>query len=387
MKLIISSLVVLLIVSASSTHSKTQFIKYKKYLIPISAETTLRPADSAVKPRVIITTDLGSTGDPDDYQTLIHALLNADKFELIGIVGSRPTGNASDIQSVISAYANDFNRTSNSLNAPSFPNPSSIAVKQGATSNPTSITPDTNISAGAQFIIDTALADTSKPLYVLGWGSLTDVAQAIHENDSIVPYLRLVSIGSTNSGYRTCCTYFDPYSRDYLYNNYTANADPDQNLWWVEGETSFRGMWGADGAGATAYENSVVAHVTQKGCLGKVWDENPIDHSFNSNGELIRPFSGDYPTTLFIMNSASQRNDPSIATYAGRYHNSTQRPFYWTEINENVLGNQCGEENSARGRGGNSCWGAGLLNQNIQNIGSDFIAASNRLETTRSYCD
>lgn len=384
-------------------HAETQFIKYKKYLIPIS--TSLRPADNALKPRVIITTDLSPDGDQDDHQTMVHALLNSDKFDLRGIVASIPgadtaSGTLVEIQDIIRAYQADFDRSSNSLNSANkyVRFPLSI-VSLGRTSalpnaNPSLSQvqdPSGNISDGAQRIIDEVYADTSTPLYVLGWGSLTDLATAVIADPGIVPYLRIISVGSTNSGYRPCCPDFDPYARDYLYSNYTQNSDEDMNLWWVEMETAFRGLYGVDSV-LESYEagsNSVFNHVSERGCLGEVWLEHDKPGvPFPYQGNSTRPFSGDYLTTLFVMDPPNLRNNPQLDSNSGKYYNSTTAPaLHWTERNEDSRGTACGQENNQYGRGGNSCWGAEYIYQKAQNeIANDFKAVSNRLEPNQSYC-
>ncbi len=46
-------------------------------------------SQNADKPRVIISTDIGGS-DPDEYQSMVHFLLYADKFEIEGLVSSPP---------------------------------------------------------------------------------------------------------------------------------------------------------------------------------------------------------------------------------------------------------------------------------------------------------
>src|SRR3546814_5387576 len=61
------------------------------------------------KPRILISTDIGGS-DPDDIQSMVHALLYADEYRLVVLV-SNPTkhgGRTSDIHKVIDAYAKDY---------------------------------------------------------------------------------------------------------------------------------------------------------------------------------------------------------------------------------------------------------------------------------------
>src|SRR3990170_5075936 len=62
------------------------------------------------KPRVVISTDIGGS-DPDDFQSMVHALLYADKFQIEALI-STPTkhgGRTSHIHEVIDKYALDYN--------------------------------------------------------------------------------------------------------------------------------------------------------------------------------------------------------------------------------------------------------------------------------------
>ena len=53
----------------------------------LSACALPRPAATPVKPRVIVSTDIGGT-DFDDFQSLVHLLLYADMIELDGLLAS-----------------------------------------------------------------------------------------------------------------------------------------------------------------------------------------------------------------------------------------------------------------------------------------------------------
>ena len=114
--------------------------------------------------------------------------------------------------------------------AKGFPAPERLrqVVKQGAVgkapakgwSKPTE---------GSKWIITQAKRKDKRPLWVLVWGSITDVAQAVHDAPSIKAKLRVYSIGSWN-------TAMDRAARDYLFREH-----PD--LWWIENDTTFRGMY------------------------------------------------------------------------------------------------------------------------------------------------
>ena len=71
---------------------------------------------------------------------------------------------------------------------------------------------------------------------MLTWGSMTDLAQALHDDPSIQGKIKVYSIGAWN-------TQQDPAARDYVYNNF-------KNLWWIENDSTFRGMYVDDAGNA-----------------------------------------------------------------------------------------------------------------------------------------
>jgi Protein of unknown function (DUF1593) len=44
-------------------------------------------SDTTVRPRVLVSTDIGGT-DPDDFQSLVHLLVCADRFDIEGLISS-----------------------------------------------------------------------------------------------------------------------------------------------------------------------------------------------------------------------------------------------------------------------------------------------------------
>ena len=82
---------------------------------------------------------------------------------------------------------------------------------------------------GSRLIIERTKVNDDRPLWILLWGGMADVAQAIHDDPSIKPRLRVYSIGSWN-------TRQDVASRDYVFKNHS-------DLWWIECDTTFRGMY------------------------------------------------------------------------------------------------------------------------------------------------
>src|SRR5436853_5312571 len=58
--------------------------------------------------RVLVSTDVGGT-DPDDFQSLVHLLVYADRFDLEGLISSPyGPGRKKHILEVIDSYAQDY---------------------------------------------------------------------------------------------------------------------------------------------------------------------------------------------------------------------------------------------------------------------------------------
>lgn len=70
-------------------------------------------ATDLVKPRVLISTDIGGT-DPDDNQSMAHLLMYTDCFDLEGLVSSPSYGSGSreEILRMIDLYEKDLPKLS-----------------------------------------------------------------------------------------------------------------------------------------------------------------------------------------------------------------------------------------------------------------------------------
>jgi hypothetical protein len=268
-----------------------------------SAETLKGGALAGERPRIIVSTDIGGS-DPDDVQSLVHYLLYADVFETEGIISSPPgKGRTSDIQRVLDAYAADF--TALRERSPEYPDPADLraGVKQGALE----AAPAAGISVsteGSRWIVARARAASDRPLWVLAWGSLADVAQAVHDAPDIKPRLRLYSIGSWNTAQ-------DPAARAYLFDHH-----PD--LWWIENDTTFRGMYlGGDQAGDLDNGRFVEQHVRSHGALGACF--------WAAKREIKM---GDTPSVLYLLRGTP--SDPTRPSWGGRFIAPLpERPAYW----------------------------------------------------------
>ena len=255
-------------------------------------------------PRVIVSSDIGGN-DPDDYQSMVHLFVYADRFDIAGLISSPPfAGRKEHIEEVLHAYAADYQKLKK--HSDRFPDPQSLSqvTKQGAIEVQKDSIPN-EVSEGAQWIIDQAKKSDNRPLYVLVWGSITDVAQAVHHAPEVKKNLRVYSIGSWN-------TKQDPLARDYLYNHH-----PD--LWWIENNTTFRGMYiggyqQEDYGNRTFVERSVKDH----GALGKLFWEKKKDVKM-----------GDTPSVLYFLHGDIE--NPEGESWGGSFVKTGHGDLYWTD--------------------------------------------------------
>lgn len=264
-----------------------------------------RPAVQPSRPRVIVSSDIGGT-DNDDFQSMVHYLIYADCFDTEGLISS-PTGDGrkANFLEVIDAYEKDYKNLSS--HSESYPTPQSLRdmTKQGAV-DPSPAAGYSQPTDGSKWIIQRALANDSRPLWILVWGSITDVAQAVHDNPAIKKNIRVYSIGSWN-------TWVDQSAQSYLYDNH-----PD--LWWIESNTTFRGMYcGGNQSGDLGNVKFVEQHVRQHGALG--------DFFFAKKPDIKM---GDTPSVLYLLRGNPE--DPTAEHWGGRFRKTQHGDHYWTDL-------------------------------------------------------
>jgi cellulose-binding protein len=259
------------------------------------------------KPRVLISTDIGGT-DSDDFQSMIHFLVYADMFEVEGLISSPPgKGTTAHILEVIDAYAVDFNNLQSS--SVGYPPPDALrAVTKEGASKPAPASGYSPPTEGSAFIVAQARKTDARPLYILAWGGLTDVAQAIHDEPSIKSNIRLISNGGWN-------TSKDRFSRAYLFNSH-------QDLWWIEGDPTFKGMsLGGNQKGDLHNKTFVAQHVKGHDALGELF--------YNKLATLKM---GDAPTVLYLING--DPDAPTTPHWGGMFATTAHSPTYWTDTTD-----------------------------------------------------
>lgn len=261
--------------------------------------------------RVLISTDIGGS-DEDDDQSMVHYLLYSDLFDTEGIISSPPhDGRMQDIIEVIDVYAQDYQNLKK--HSETFPEPNDLksVVKQGAIE----AAPEQGYSRsteGSDWIIQCAKRDDPRPLYVLVWGSVTDVAQALHDDPSIKEKIRVHFIASWNREQ-------DPYAFRYIDQHH-------QDLWMIRNETTFRGWYmGGEQSGDLGNESFIDQHIAGHGALGDYFA--PL-----KDGSIKM---GDTPTVAYLLRGNPA--EPSEPHWGGRFRKVEGRPHWWTDIQNPAL--------------------------------------------------
>lgn len=261
--------------------------------------------------RVIISTDIGG-GDEDDIQSMIHYLVYSDLFDTEGLISSPPQkGRTKDIQKVIDVYEKDYPNLRTYSQKYPLPEYLRSITKQGAT-EPAPDKGNSEPTEGSQWIVKCAKKSDLRPLYVLVWGSITDIAQAIHDDPSIKDKIRVHFIASWNQ------------RNDENAFRYIDQKHPD--TWMIHNDTTFRGWYmGGNQDGDLGNKSFVATHIKGHGALG--------DYFAPLKGGKIK--MGDTPTVSFLLRGTP--SDPAKPSWGGQFIKKPNRPNWWTDNKTKAL--------------------------------------------------
>lgn len=134
------------------------------------------------KPRVIITTDLGA--DPDDEQSMVRQLVSSNEFDLEGLIVStgcwkKTQQNTEMLDKLVNAYGAVYdNLKIHAIGYPTHAYLKSISV-MGQTGYGMADVGKGKDSPGSDLIITTVDKDDPRPVWIMGWGGMNTLAQAI----------------------------------------------------------------------------------------------------------------------------------------------------------------------------------------------------------------
>ena len=269
-------------------------------IVMVAAVLSANPARADQRPRVLVSTDIGGT-DPDDFQSLVHLLVYADVLDIEGLVSSPyGPGRKQHLLEVIDGYEQDYDNLKTYSDGYPTPDELRALTRQGAT-QPAPYAGVRQATEGSRWIVECARRDDPRPLHVLVWGGIEDLAQALHDAPDILPSLRVYFIGSSNKKWSP-----DAYQ-------YIVEHHPE--LWIIESNATFRGWYvGGKQSGDWGNREFVARHIAGRGALGEL---------FVSKKDDIK--MGDTPSVGWLLEGTP--DDPTQPGWGGRYVRAWQRPY------------------------------------------------------------
>ena len=258
---------------------------------PRPSTGALQRAES--RPRVIVSTDIGGT-DPDDFQSMVHLLAYADMFDIAGLISSPyGPGRREHILQVIDKYAVDYQNLRTYSDRYPTPDQLRLVTKQGALE----AVPGVGVgraTEGSELIVRAARRADPRLLWILVWGGIDDLAQALHDAPDILPKLRVYFIGGPNKMWSV-----DAY-------NYIEQQHPA--LWIIEANATYRGWFtGGNQAGDWGNTTFVAAHIAGRGALGEYF-------ATQLKGTIKM---GDSPSVGYLLHGT--RDDPAKPSWGGSF--------------------------------------------------------------------
>lgn len=141
-----------------------------------------RSLDRDGKCRVIVTTDLGGA-DPDDTQSMIHLLVCANAFDIEGLISSQAWVTDPDrtgkVKEVVEWYGEVLPRLrKHGKGYPSLSYLRSIVKRGQAVANMDGVGEGKD-SPGSDLIIASVDKKNARPVWILAWGGVNTIAQAL----------------------------------------------------------------------------------------------------------------------------------------------------------------------------------------------------------------
>lgn len=246
------------------------------------------------KPRILVSTDIGGT-DPDDNQSMAHLMMYSDLFTIEGIVSSPSygTGTKEEILRMIDLYEKDLPKMLKHNKELATPDYLRSVTKQGQ-KGASPFKGFNKPNEGSEWIIKCARKKSEQPLWVLVWGGLEDVAQALHDAPEIQHNIKVYWIGGPNKKWSA--------------NSYAYIVENFPDLWFIEVNSSYYGFFSRsdmpDSVKKTDYYERVIKGA---GYLGE-------DFQHYYKGEVKM---GDTPSLLYMMDG--NPNNPSRESWGGSF--------------------------------------------------------------------
>ncbi|MDN3564166.1 nucleoside hydrolase-like domain-containing protein [Paeniroseomonas aquatica] len=283
--------------------------------------------------RLFISTDMQmitgvnhTAGDKDDVQSLVHALMYQDKFDIVGIASStswwQPGANNESFihhvidkygqeQSVLAQHGDGF-KSASALHDITYQGTQALAGASGI--------PDRTEASDA-IIQQAREADAAgEKLYVATWGGLGDMARALHDAPEIAGAVRLLSVAGEQQ---------EPNAYKYVLENFAGKGD----LWWVNENSTHFGVYAtpeSTGSEQTDPAGNIWAETNARGhgVLGQFFYENTLDIlGTNYPGDGLK--MGDSHTVFYLIDGEANNDDPTSGSWGGEFQQAGDK--YWID--------------------------------------------------------
>ena len=167
-------------------------------------------------------------------------------------------------------------------------------------------------------VVEEALRDDSRPLWILVWGNMRFIGEVLEREPSVADKIRIITIGTfvkaPQDGGDGVKPNWNGAGRQRIFERF-----PD--LWWLEIDWTYNGMF----VGQEPIQlKRDLAHFG--GALGQhisdVIDTVPWANNFRA---------GDTPSVLYMIDPSHDLDDPSQTSWAGQFEKPfpNRRPNYW----------------------------------------------------------
>jgi hypothetical protein len=172
-----------------------------------------------------------------------------------------------------------------------------------------------------------ALESKDEPLYVLIWGSMTNLNKAFQKYPEIADKVRLITIG-TGLRYNPKG---DPATNDCKTPNWNGpgrsavfNDNRFNNMWWLEINWGYEGMF-------TGKEPKEMFEKLAR--FGEMGQHMKVATKNQAWAQYFRV--GDTPSVLYLIDQQHNPDDPTESSWAGKYKKPfpETRPHYYTDDN------------------------------------------------------
>ena len=264
------------------------------FLALLTARATTNAPAASPRYRAIVCSDIGGS-DPDDHQSMVHLMLYSDCLDLEGIISTQPRlgSKKSEILKVIGLYEHDYPNLK--TYSDKYPTPDALrAITKSGLAKHVGASGVGEPTEGSDWIVQCARRDDPRPLYILVWGGIYDVAQALHDAPDILPKLRVYFIGGPN--------------KEGSVNAYNYIEQNFPKLWMIENNDTYRGWFtGGNQTGEWGNKEFVSRHIAGHGALG--------DFYITLHDAVLK--MGDTPSLAWLLHGVPE--DPTQPGWGGKF--------------------------------------------------------------------